>query len=601
LSGFATSNSLTVVGDNPVHTTPCKILVVEDDRPTRKLLERIIAARGHQVVGCESAEAALEKLQSEFFPMITLDIQLPGMSGLELARHLRSHGNGSHYYILVGTGNNRPEDLREILEAGADDYIAKPYNPGLLDVRLTVAEAAVKEIARRKQLEEELLFLARHDPLTRLFNRSQLDSALEAAIRRAEAGATGTVLYLDLDNFKIINDTLGHDTGDKLLLQVAAALQELAGEQNVLVRFGGDEFVLILPEVELAEGVKLAESLIERIEAIVFVSDDRTFRVGASIGAAIIGPGMSPADVMSAADSACYAAKARGRNRVEIYRPEKSEMTQLIADTNWSARIRDGMRDGSLQLWYQPIVSLTDDRIVYQEILLRYVDSQHSEPVHPAIFLSALRRFGQSIRLDRFVIAKSFEALAANPGLALSINISGALFGDEAYCEFVESMLEHSGIDPQRVLFEITENELIPNLQTASGAMRRLQDAGCKFALDDFGSGFSSLSYLKSLPIDFLKIDGAFTRDLPNQTFNQAVLRAIRIMADVLKIHTVAEFVETPSEFDLLREIGISCVQGHYVAVPRETPYDVSEIAIFQNGKKGASCQGAEHVGGRAE
>lgn len=568
--------------DNLQPITPCKVLVVEDDRPTRKLLERIIAGRGHEVVGCESAEAALERLQSEFFPLITLDIQLPGMSGLELARTLRSHENGSHYYILVGTGNNRPEDLREILEGGADDYIAKPYNPGLLDVRLTVAEAAVKEIARRKQLEEELLFLARHDPLTRLYNRSQLDGALERAIGKAAGGTPGTVLYLDLDNFKIINDTLGHDTGDKLLLQVAATLKKLSGEGNVLVRFGGDEFVLILPGCELEAGVKLAESIIEQIEGIVFVSAGRTFRVGASIGAATVGPNMSPADVMSAADSACYAAKARGRNRVEIYRPEKNEMTQLIADTNWSTRIRDAMRDGSLQLWYQPIVSIPGGKIIYQEVLLRYVDPQHGEPVHPAMFLSAMRRFGQSIRLDRFVIAKSFEALAANPGLALSINISGALFGDEAYCEFVESMLEHSGIDPQRVLFEITENDLIPNLQAASGAMKRLQDVGCKFGLDDFGSGFSSLSYLKSLPINFLKIEGAFTRDLPNQAFNQAALRAIRIMADVLKVHTVAEYVETKAEFDLLHEIGISCAQGHFVAVPRDRPYHSHEIECVE-------------------
>lgn len=568
---------------------PCKVLVVEDDRPTRMLLERIISARGHQVVGCETAELALEKLATEFFPLITLDIQLPGMSGLEMARTLRSHPQGSHYYILVGTGNNRPEDLREILEAGADDYIGKPYNPGLLDVRLTVAEAAVKEIARRKQLEEELLFLARHDPLTRLFNRSQLDSALEAAIKGASAGSPGTVLYLDLDNFKIINDTLGHDTGDKLLLQVAAVLRNLTGEGNFLVRFGGDEFVLILPKVPLEDGVKLAESIIERVDEIVFVSENRTFRVGASIGAATVGPGMTPADVMSSADSACYAAKARGRNRVEIYRPETSEMAQLIADTDWSTRIRDAMRDGSLQLWFQPIVSIATGEIIYQEILLRYVDPRHGEPVHPAVFLSAMRRFGQSVRLDRFVIAKSFEALAANPGLSLSINISGALFGDEAYCEFVESMIDNSGIDPNRVLFEITENDLIPNLQAASGAMKRLQQAGCRFGLDDFGSGFSSLTYLKTLPIDFLKIEGAFTRDLPNQEFNQAALRAIRIIADVLKVHTVAEFVETEAEFQLLQEIGISCAQGHYVAIPRQRPYDLSEIGIYKGLEPGAA------------
>ncbi len=569
------------MAENPHPTSPCKVLVVEDDRPTRLLLERLIRGRGHEVVGCESAEMALEKLQEEFFPLITLDIQLPGMSGLEMARQLRSHPRGSHYYILVGTGNNRPEDLREILEAGADDYIGKPYNPGLLDVRLSVAEAGVKEIARRKQLEEELLFLARHDPLTRLYNRSQLDSALESAIERAVAGSPGTVLYLDLDNFKIINDTLGHDTGDKLLIQVASTLKSLAGAGNFLVRFGGDEFVLILPGCELSEGVRLAESIIERVEEIVFISEGRKFGVGASIGAATVGAGMLPADIMSAADSACYAAKARGRNRVEIYRPETSEMAQLIADTDWSKRIRDAMRDGSLQLWFQPIVSISQPEIIYQEVLLRYVDPRYDQVVHPAMFLSAMRRFGQSIRLDRFVIAKSFEALAANPGLALSINISGALFGDEAYCEFVESMLENSGIDPKRVLFEITENDLIPNLQTASGAMKRLQQVGCRFGLDDFGSGFSSLTYLKSLPIDFLKIEGAFTRDLANQEFNQAALRAICIIADVLKVKTVAEFVETQSEFDLLREIGISYAQGHYVAIARQTPYEISEIGIY--------------------
>lgn len=569
------------MADNPHPIAPCKVLVVEDDRPTRMLLERIIHGRGHQVVGCESAEMALEKLKEEFFPLITLDIQLPGMSGLELARLLRSHPEGSHYYILVGTGNNRPEDLREILEAGADDYIGKPYNPGLLDVRLSVAEAAVKEIARRKQLEEELLFLARHDPLTRLYNRSQLDSALESAVERAAAGSPGTVLYLDLDNFKIINDTLGHDTGDKLLIQVASTLKNLAGPGNFLVRFGGDEFVLILPGCELGEGVRLAESIIERIEEIVFISEGRKFGVGVSIGAAVAGAGMLPADIMSAADSACYAAKARGRNRVEIYRPETSEMAQLIADTDWSKRIRDAMRDGSLQLWFQPIVSIASREIIYQEILLRYVDPHQEQVVHPAMFLSAMRRFGQSIRLDRFVIAKSFEALAANPGLSLSINISGALFGDEAYCDFVESMLENSGIDPTRVLFEITENDLIPNLQTASGAMKRLQQAGCRFGLDDFGSGFSSLTYLKSLPIDFLKIEGAFTRDLPNQAFNQAALRAICIIADVLNVKTVAEFVETKAEFDLLKQIGITYAQGHYVAKARQTPYDISEIGIY--------------------
>jgi len=542
------------------------------------LLERIIHSRGHEVVGCESAEVALERLRSEFFPLITLDIQLPGMSGLELCRLLRSEPYGSHCYILVATGNSRPEDLREILDAGADDYIAKPYNPGLLDVRLTVAEAAVGEIARRKQLEAELKFLAQHDPLTRLYNRSRLEPALDSAIAIAKQNTPGAVLYLDLDNFKIINDTLGHDAGDKLLLQVATVLKSVTRPHDVLVRFGGDEFVLILPDCSLDEGMRIATSIVERVEEIVFTADERTFRVGASVGLAIIDGTLAGSEVMGNADAACYAAKARGRNRVEIHREETSEIAQLITDTDWSTRIKDAMRDGSLQLWFQPIYSLPRQEIFFQEMLLRYVDPRSGEPVNPAVFLSAIRRFGQTTKLDRFVITKSFEALASNPTLSVSINISGSLFGDDTYCEFVESMLSNSGIDPRRIFFEITENELIPNLQGASGSIERLQALGCRFGLDDFGSGFSSLTYLKTLPIDFLKIDGAFVRDLPNQPFNQAVLQALKIISEKINVDTVAEFVETEEELVLLKEIGITCAQGHFLARPRSKPYELSEL-----------------------
>lgn len=542
------------------------------------LLERIIHSRGHEVVGCESAEVALERLEKEDFPLITLDIQLPGMSGLELCRKLRSQSQGAYVYILVGTGNSRPEDLREILDAGADDYIGKPYNPGLLDVRLTVAEAAVKEIARRKQLEDQLKFLAQHDPLTRLSNRSQLDPALSLAIERANVGEPGAVLYLDLDNFKIINDTLGHDAGDKLLLQVAKVLKSLTRRSDVLVRFGGDEFVLILPVCEMPKACEIAESIVDRVEEIVYTSGERSFRVGASVGVAVIDGQLAPPEVMANADAACYAAKARGRNRVEVHRPETNEISQLIADTDWSSRIKTAMRDGSLQLWFQPVYSVSEKRILFHEVLLRYVDSRRDEPVNPAVFLSAVRRSGQTTKLDRFVITKAFEALAITPGLSVSINISGSLFGDETYCEFVESMLSNSGIAPDRVLFEITENELIPNLQHASGAITRLQKLGCQFGLDDFGSGFSSLTYLKTLPIDFMKIDGAFVRDLPRQPFNQAVLQALQIIAKNLDIATVAEFVETEEELDLLRSIGISCAQGHFIGRPRWKPYQETEL-----------------------
>ncbi len=557
------------------------MLIVEDDRPTRMLLERIIHSRGHEVVGCESAEAALIELEKSFFPIITLDIQLPGMSGLELARLLRARSHGSHYYILVGTANNRAEDLREVLGAGADDYIVKPYNPGLLDVRLTVAEAAVKQIARRKKLEAELKYMAQHDTLTRLFNRSQLDSAIQAAIQVARDGKSGAVLYLDLDNFKIINDTLGHGAGDKLLVKVAGTLMAHVREGDFLVRFGGDEFVLILPNCTVEDAVGIGESLVARIGEIVFAEGGRTYHVGASIGICEIDGDSDATVVMGSADAACYAAKAHGRNRVEVYTEETSEIARLVSDTDWSTSIREAMLDGSLQVWYQPVVCVNSGRIIFQELLLRYFDPDSGLPVSPTVFLSALERFGHSTKVDRFVIEKAFVALAENPELTLSINISGGLFGEASFCGYVEDLMATSGILAGRVIFEITENELIPNLLDASDAIERLQALGCRFALDDFGSGFSSLTYLKNLPVDFIKIDGTFVHKLASHSFNQAVLQAINIISDALGVETIAEFVEEQGDFDLLRKIGISMAQGHFFGHPRSTPYLQSEISIF--------------------
>ncbi len=555
-----------------------RVLIVEDDRPTRLLLERIIRARGHEVVGCESAEAAIDELARADFPLMTLDVHLPGLSGLDLCRRLRSQPNGGTYYILAGTGNSRPEDLREILEAGANDYIGKPYNPGLLNIRLTVAEAAMREIRRRQALEAELFFLAHHDPLTRLSNRTAFEPALARAAIAARTGHPSSVLYIDLDNFKVINDTLGHDTGDSLLIQIARALESVTRPNDALLRIGGDEFVLVLPGSSTSAAVEIADSILAKLEKIVYVTKSQTLRAGGSIGVAEVRRNATPSEIMAEADAACYAAKARGRHRVEVHTPNSGELARRISDIDWAGRIRDAMRDGSLQLWFQPVVSTAGRAIAFQEILMRYVDPSHPEPIAPSIFLPAVQRSGQTTKLDRFVIANALQALASNPSLRVSINISGGLFGEESYCEFVESTLTHSGIDPTRVLFEITENELIANLQKASGAIIRLQRLGCRFGLDDFGSGFSSLTYLKNLPIDFIKIDGAFVHDLPRHSFNQAVLRAIVTIANDLGVETIGEFVETEEDFQLLREIGITCAQGYHIGPASPQPYEADEL-----------------------
>ena len=555
-----------------------RVLVIEDDRPTRLLLERMIRTRGHEVLGCDSGEAAFVQLEKCFFPLIVLDIQLPGISGLEFSRLLREHPSGRHYYILAGTGNNRPEDLKEILEAGSDDYIGKPYHPGLLDVRFAVAEAAVKSLAERRQLEGDLEFLADHDPLTRLFNRRRLASAVDSAVAEARGGRPGALLYIDLDNFKIVNDTLGHDAGDRLLLTVADILRSAVRGGDVLVRFGGDEFVIILPGCAVADALAIGEALRVKMEGLVFAEKGRSFRVGASIGVAPIDGGRDAADLLGVADAACYAAKAGGRNRVELYNESGSALALLVADSDWTERIKNAMREGTLGLYFQPIVSTIGRSILCHEVLLRLNDRPESAPVHPAAFMNSVQRSGQLSALDRFVIARSVEALAARPDVYLSINISGSSFAKEDFVEFLDDLLAAWRVGPEKIIFELTENEVIANLWEARATMTALRERGFRFALDDFGSGTSSLTYLKSLPIDLIKIDGSFLRQLDEDPFSLAVVRAVQALAAALLVPIVAEYVERQEIYDMLVAMDVDYVQGYLAGRPRTTPYLESEL-----------------------
>ncbi len=557
-----------------------KVLVVEDDRPTRLLLERMIRARGHDVSGCESAEEARDLLGEVFFPLIVLDIQLPGMSGLDFSRLLREHPQGKHYYILAGTGNNRPDDLKEILDAGADDYIGKPYHPGLLDVRLAVAEAAVKDIAERRGLENDLEFLAEHDPLTKLFNRRRLPHAVGEAVGLAREGNPGALLYIDLDNFKVVNDTLGHEAGDRLLLTVADILRSTVRTEDVLVRFGGDEFVIVLPDCSVPDALNIGEGLRENIENMVFTESGRSFRVGASIGVAPIDGSREAPDVLGVADAACYAAKAGGRNRVELYRETGGALEALVADNDWSSRIKSAMKDGTLEIYFQPVVSTIGRSILFHEVLLRLSDRPESSPVHPAAFMSSIHRSGQSASLDRFVIARSVEALVKSPGSHLSINISGSSFAKADFADFVEELLARHSVGPERIIFELTENEVISNLREAEAVMSSLRKRGFRFALDDFGTGASSLNYLKSLPVDMIKIEGSFIRRLDEDLFNQAIVRAVQALASARKIPVVAEYVESQAVFDLLASMGVEYIQGYLAGQPRITPYAEGELFL---------------------
>lgn len=554
------------------------VLIVEDDAVTRALLDRIIRKRGHHTVLCESAEIALARLVERFYPIIMLDVQLPGMSGLDLSRHLRAQQDGDQYYILVGTGNDKPEDLRDILDAGASDYVAKPYHPDFLNVRLTVAEKQVKEIAARKRLERELLFLATRDPLTKLLNRSQLEPALHHAIASVQDGRPAAVLYIDLDNFKIVNDTLGHEAGDRLLTTISTLLKNATRPGDELVRFGGDEFVVILLDADLEKSLAVAERLREKVEEFRFLENGMTFRVGASIGVAPVNALLTPSEVLVAADTACYAAKAGGRNRVEVYNESDSSLAQLIADTDWASKIGEAMKDGSLELWFQPVVDTTNRELLYQETLLRYIDPGQTMIISPGAFLNSAQRSGQGAKLDRFVIERAIGMLAADPAISVGVNLAAPSFNDPDIIRCIGDALSQHGVEGSRFFLEITESEIISHLDRAREVLEGIKAMGVQVALDDFGAGFSSLAYLKNLPVDFLKIDGSFMRDLVTNPFNQAIIRAIREVADIRGIRTIAEYVETEEQIALLAELGVTFAQGFLIGKPRSRAYTPTEV-----------------------
>jgi len=545
-----------------------KILLVEDDAVTRKLLTRTLASRGHDVDPCESAEEAIRKFLDQFYPIVFLDVQLPGMNGLELTRKLRRGPNGEYPYILVGTGSGRAEDLHGILAAGANDYIAKPYDPGLLSIRLTVAEAQIEQIAARWQMEERLRFLAAHDPLTGLMNRNSVDPEVTKAIRESGKGVPSTLLYLDLDNFKLVNDTLGHSSGDRLLVNVSRLLRKKTRPHDVVIRFGGDEFVVILKGLAIEEARPLANELHEAIEGFVFSERDRTFRIGASIGMVPVLSDTNVERLVASADTACYAAKSRGKNRIET-NTDTGELRRLIADSYWAGRVREGLRDDGLRLWFQPVVDLDTGDTAFHEVLLRLYDQERDDPVVAGKFIGAAIRSGLGEKLDRFVLATAVATMQAHPGARLSINLTAALFNADSFPQFLRTTFSEAGVRPEDAILELTEREVISNLEVARDLLERLATEGFRFALDDFGTGFCALAYLKNLPVEVVKLDASLIRDLPGNDFNQALVRAVASVSGMLNQKTVGEGVEDPETLQLLRELGVHYAQGWETGYPQ--------------------------------
>ncbi|PSB40469.1 diguanylate kinase, partial [filamentous cyanobacterium Phorm 6] len=469
------------------------------------------------------------------------------------------------------------------------------------------AVVVFRDVTQVRTQARQLTWQATHDPLTQLVNRREFEYQLEHALHGAQGyGQEHVMLYLDLDRFKIVNDTCGHAAGDELLRQVSQLFKSNIHKTDILARLGGDEFAVLLYNRPVERGLNVAETLLRSIQGFRFAWQDKTFSIGVSIGLVAINPKTaSTSTILSAADMACYAAKNKGRNRVQVYQAGDQELIKQHGETEWVVQIHQALEENRFCLYSQPIVPLLNSPTTgtHCEILLR-LQLANGQLVSPMAFIPAAERYNLMHTIDRWVIRTLFSNLSKiftanlfvqNPGVdsdkivtfpacsllsnpqssfgkypnLYSINLSGDSLNEEKFIEFIQEQFSIHQIPPQIICFEITETVAIGNLSKAASLIWQLKELGCQFALDDFGSGMSSFAYLKNLPVDYLKIDGNFIKNIAENPIDIAMVEAITKIAHVMGIKTIAEYVENQKIMDKLNELGVDYAQGYHLGKPQ--------------------------------
>jgi len=441
------------------------------------------------------------------------------------------------------------------------------------------------DITRLQQISRELAHQANHDLLTGLPNRRAFEHLLGEFLAETGQGHHHALCYLDLDQFKLVNDTCGHDAGDEMLRQISNQISSQIRVGDTLARLGGDEFGLIMCHLSLTDAKIKAEALRTEIDRFRFRWNDKLFRLGASIGvAAIDREAVSTTELLRRADTACYLAKEKGRNQVYIYRGDSDETLTRHGDMQRMQQISEALDNDRFELFaqiIQPIDQRTHSRCGV-ELLLRMRDSDGAI-LSPQNFLLTAERYNVAARIDRWVLKRAVALIAAagNDHAAIehySINISGQSITDEHFVDYARGLIEASSVDPRRLVFEITETTAVTNTRRAGELIRSLRALGCRFSLDDFGSGLSSFSYLKNLPSDFIKIDGKLVSNILQDPVERSIVEAINQVGQAMGLLTVAEHVESRALLDALRTIGIDYAQGYHVARP--IPFEMLSSSI---------------------
>ena len=504
--------------------------------------------------------------------------------------------------ILYWATRSVSEPLNHLSESAAKALQqAAPFDPvvgGPAEVRTlsrhigAFVASLQRKIDEAARMSQELKHQATHDALTGLANRRNLEHAL----KRAEA-SNFALCIVDLDRFKLVNDTSGHGAGDALLVQIGRILTDAVRVDDTVVRLGGDEFAILLRDCTLEHAMTIADAIRERIEAHVFPWDDAIHRIGCSIGVKYFDAARSNGlDVMRDADAACYIAKQTGRNRVVLHDADSEDVLRDRGDRKWLQLVNRALDEDLFVLFSQDIISLNDTRRPAQEILLRLQDKGSDRFIAPGSFMPAVERFGLNARVDQWVVTHVLRFAERHPQRQFWINLSGNSLGDERFIAWLLAELKAKQPAPGSINFEITETAVIGNLAQAAKFLAPVQALGCRIALDDFGTGLSSFSYLKSLPVDVLKIDGVFVRDILQDPINKKFVQAIIEIAHTMQIETVAEFVENEDVLAEVRALGANFAQGYAIGKPAPLEADADADAAKADETPQSRGQAREHL-----
>jgi len=540
-------------------------VIFEADARTMNFL--FVSQEAHSLLGFELDEWKKEG----FWKKVVNDVDLSTVIA-QLNNNCQPAGRISTDY-RVQTVSNESLWVRHIanIEPDSDGHL--------------IARGLLLDISEEKYAAEHITYLANHDSLTGLISRRFFLEEIQTQIKLATRyNHQSALLFIDLDQFKYINDTFGHIAGDECLIKVAKTLESSVRSSDILCRLGGDEFAIIMPIVKNTEAEEFAQLLLQRLSCQKINFSKHSSYISASVGIAQFPlHGTQPSELLAKADVAMYKAKNQGRNRFYSYLDDGSEVEFMEEKVHWVTEIKNALAEDRFKLSYQPIVNISTNEISHYEVLIRMIDIR-GNLIQANQFIETAERFGLIRDIDNWVIINAIRAQSeflphAEPP-SLAINLSGDHFGNDECYDLVKQTINKYQIDPKSLMFEVTETVALENFDQAREFIDSLRQIGCRFALDDFGVGFASFQYLKSLPVDFIKIDGNFIRDLHREKQDQVFVQAICTVATSLGVGTIAEYVENKEIVDKLSEIGIEMGQGFYWSAPSNLDAELHALTV---------------------